>query len=113
MVKKKTTDGVERARVLRHLRELVAALDRRVPHCDRAGEVQMARDAAELRDKALKRIAELESRFHRSNVDKAFRRLLDAAGLDPAPDAPHICLLAAPGGRAYYLRQSAVGTQRY
>jgi hypothetical protein len=60
MVTKKTTDGVERARVLRHLRELVAALDRRVPHCERVGEVRIARDAAELRDRAMKRIAELE-----------------------------------------------------
>ncbi|PYQ72094.1 MAG: hypothetical protein DMG04_18805 [Acidobacteria bacterium] len=46
--------------VLRHLRELVAALDQRVPHIERAGEAQIARDAAELREKALRRIAELE-----------------------------------------------------
>ena len=42
------------------MRELVAALDRRVPHCERVGEVRIARDAAELRDRAMKRIAELE-----------------------------------------------------
>lgn len=44
---------------IRHLRELIAALDRRVPHIERAGEVKIARDAAALRDKALKRIAAL------------------------------------------------------
>ena len=41
------------------LRELIEALDRRVPHIERTGEIQIARDAAELREKALKRIAEL------------------------------------------------------
>ena len=41
------------------LRELIEALDRRVPHIERTGEIQIARDAAELREKAVKRIAEL------------------------------------------------------
>jgi hypothetical protein len=43
------------------LRELIEALDRRVPHFERTGEVQIARDAASLREKALTRIAALES----------------------------------------------------
>jgi len=43
------------------LRELIEALDRRVPHMERTGELQIARDAASLREKALKRIAALES----------------------------------------------------
>lgn len=43
------------------LRELIEALDRRVPHIERTGEIQIARDAAVLREKALKRIAALES----------------------------------------------------
>jgi hypothetical protein len=30
------------------LRELIAALDRRVPHIERSGEIDIARDAAEL-----------------------------------------------------------------
>ena len=60
MAAKQTGAGVTRAQVLRHLRELVAALDRRAPHCERAGEVQIARDAAALRNKAMKRISELE-----------------------------------------------------
>lgn len=43
-----------------HLRELVAALDARVPRLERAGEGAIARDAAALRHEALKRIAALE-----------------------------------------------------
>jgi hypothetical protein len=55
---KPSTDSV----LLRHLHELVAALDHRTPHIERAGEAQIARDAAELKAKALKRIAELEGK---------------------------------------------------
>ena len=46
---------------IRHLRELIDALDRRVPQIERLGEIQIARDAAELKTNALKRIAVLES----------------------------------------------------
>ena len=45
---------------IRTLRELIGALDRRLPQVDRAGEAAIARDAAALRAKALLRIAELE-----------------------------------------------------
>jgi hypothetical protein len=48
------------AKVLRELRELIAALDRRVPQVQRAGEIAIARDAAALRARAVKRIEELE-----------------------------------------------------
>ena len=51
----------DRARQIRHLRELIAALDRRVPHVERSGEAAIARDAAALREKAVKRIAVLEA----------------------------------------------------
>jgi hypothetical protein len=44
-----------------HLRELIAALDRRVPRIERAGEAQIARDAAALKKKALDRLAELQA----------------------------------------------------
>ena len=43
----------------RELEELIAALDRRVPCVERAGEAAIARDAAALREKAVKRLAEL------------------------------------------------------
>ena len=49
-----------RAVIVSDLRELVAALDRRVPRLEREGEPEIARDAAALKDEALLRIAELE-----------------------------------------------------
>ena len=51
----------ERNRAIRHLRELIAALDRRVTHIERVGEGEIARDAATLKAKALERIAKLEA----------------------------------------------------
>jgi hypothetical protein len=46
--------------VIRELLELIAALDRRVPQMQRAGEAAIARDAAALKARALRRIDELE-----------------------------------------------------
>jgi hypothetical protein len=46
--------------LVRDLRELVAALDRRVPHLEREGETAIGREAQGLRRAALERIAELE-----------------------------------------------------
>ena len=48
------------AQMVRELRELIAALDRRVPQVERVGEVAIARAAAVLKSEALKRIEELE-----------------------------------------------------
>jgi hypothetical protein len=42
------------------LRELIAALDRRVPQVQRAGEIAIAREAAALRARAAKRLEELD-----------------------------------------------------
>ena len=50
---------VAHADLVRELQELIAALDRRVPHVERAGEAAIARDAALLREKAVKRLKEL------------------------------------------------------
>jgi hypothetical protein len=47
-------------RTIRHLNELIAALDRRVPHVERSGEASIARAAAALRAETMKRIADLE-----------------------------------------------------
>ena len=47
-------------RIIRELRELIVALDRRVPQVERVGEVEIARAAAGLRIEALRRIEELE-----------------------------------------------------
>ncbi len=49
-----------RRRTVRELKELIAALDRRVPQVERAGEVSIARAAAELKAEAMKRIEDLE-----------------------------------------------------
>ena len=43
----------------RELQELIAALDRRVPRVEQAGEAAIARDAAALREKAVQRLREL------------------------------------------------------
>jgi hypothetical protein len=48
------------ADLVRELQELIAALDRRLPRVEQAGEASIARDAAALREKALARLAELE-----------------------------------------------------
>ncbi len=50
----------ERKRAIRHLRQLIDALNRRVPHIERVGEAKIARDAAELMKQALKRLKALE-----------------------------------------------------
>lgn len=62
MADKKKTAESERALAQRHLRELIAALDRRVPHVERVGEVEIARAAAALRKKAVQRLASLEAK---------------------------------------------------
>lgn len=46
--------------VIRTLQELVAALNRRMPRAQHAGEAAIARDAAVLKATALARIAELQ-----------------------------------------------------
>jgi hypothetical protein len=48
---------------INHLRELIAALERRAPHMERVGEAAIARDAEALKKKALKRLAELEGEY--------------------------------------------------
>ena len=52
--------AMSRSHAVRELLEVIAALDRRVPQVQRAGEASIARDAAALRARALKRINELE-----------------------------------------------------
>ena len=66
--KKRTPEG-DRARAQRHLRELIAALDRRVPHVERLGEVEIARAATALKKKALERLAKLEAENDKSALN--------------------------------------------
>lgn len=51
--------AVSARELARELEELIAAIDRRVPRLDQAGEAAIARDAAALRAKAVDRLAEL------------------------------------------------------
>jgi hypothetical protein len=55
-------------RIIRELRELIVALDRRVPQVERVGEVEIARAAAGLRIEALRRIEELEGEMAASTT---------------------------------------------
>ena len=48
-----------RTELIAILRDLVAALDRRIPQMGRGGEDTIARDSAALRAKALRRIEQL------------------------------------------------------
>lgn len=48
--------------LVRHLEELIQALERRVPQIEREGETEIARDAAALKARAIARLAELERR---------------------------------------------------
>jgi hypothetical protein len=47
-------------KIIRELREVIEALDRRLPQIERAGEVEIVRAATGLRIEALRRIEELE-----------------------------------------------------
>ena len=47
-------------RLLSDLQQLVEALDRRLPRLKGLGEAEIARDAADLRARAVKRIQELQ-----------------------------------------------------
>jgi len=62
MAQKKAVE-IDLTEKLRHLHELIAALDRRVPRVERVGEVSIAREAVALRNKALQRIAILEAKL--------------------------------------------------
>jgi hypothetical protein len=59
MTERVTSTRSGRGQTIRELREFVAALDRRVPQVERVGEAEIARDAAALRTRALRRIEEL------------------------------------------------------
>ena len=56
------TSGVieaDRTQRIHDLRQLVQALDRRVPHFEREGEASIAREAADLKRKAIERLRAL------------------------------------------------------
>jgi hypothetical protein len=51
--------AVNAGEITRELNELIAALDRRMPRVEDAGETAIARDTAALRARAFERVAEL------------------------------------------------------
>lgn len=57
-----------RKKVVARLRELISALDRRVPQIERAGEQRIASEAAVLKREAQDRIAEIEASASRQVV---------------------------------------------
>ena len=60
MTQEATAAAGSRAQTVRELLELIAALDRRVPHVERVGEISIAQAASGLKLEALKRIEEIE-----------------------------------------------------
>ena len=60
MTEVQITTEIGHERLIEQLRELVAALDSRVPHLEREGEIRIADEAAALRQKAIDRLAELQ-----------------------------------------------------
>jgi hypothetical protein len=78
--------AAEAAEVLTALRELVEALDRRVPHLERSGEIQISKDAALLRNEAVTRIATLQrAGLNRTTHDQ---ELVDAIMTDDGSPTP-------------------------
>jgi hypothetical protein len=60
MIREHGSPSDDRRQLISRLRELIEALDSRVPHLEREGETQIATDADALRSKAIARIAQLE-----------------------------------------------------
>lgn len=58
-VRAEASMAVNAGELARELEELIAALDRRVPRVEQAGEAAIARDAAALRAKAFDRLSRL------------------------------------------------------
>ncbi|HET9372733.1 MAG TPA: hypothetical protein VFO19_20860 [Vicinamibacterales bacterium] len=60
MSSRKEDKGCQAREMLVDLYGLVEALDRRVPRLERVGEAQIAHDAAELRERAVSLIRQIE-----------------------------------------------------
>jgi hypothetical protein len=86
------------SRVVSALRELISALDRRVPHAERPGEIRIARDAHKLRREAVARIDLLTSGWDDTcfNQELAEAIMTDDGG-PPQSETPIVkrCLVAS------------------
>ena len=65
--------ALARPQLAHELQELIAALDRRVRRVERVGEEAIARDAASLKARAVKRLADLGPEECSPHVDTAER----------------------------------------
>lgn len=73
-------------RIISTLRELISALDRRVPHVGRPGELRIARDAQMLRREA---VAQIEALSRQGPDDKPYDQgLVDAIMTDDGCPSP-------------------------
>lgn len=60
MSDRRITGSSSPSEVIAALQELIEALDRRVPHAERSGEIRIGKDAAMLRNEAVTRIEALQ-----------------------------------------------------
>jgi hypothetical protein len=65
--------ALSRSELARELTELIAALDRRLPRVEQAGEAAIAREAAALRARAVERLAEITSESRGAAAKKGDR----------------------------------------
>lgn len=88
MSEEKRRRALDRERsVVLALHELIEALDRRVPHVERAGEIRIACEAAALRKKAVARIDQL--RTSRVDSQRGEDELSDAVMSDDGAPQPN------------------------
>jgi hypothetical protein len=86
MSDRRITESSSPSEVIAALRELIEALDCRVPHADRSGEIRIGKDAAMLRNEAVTRIAALQ---HTGlNHPAHDRELVDAIMTDDGSPTP-------------------------
>jgi hypothetical protein len=77
------TDPSNAEGVLAALGELIEALDRRLPHVERLGEMRIAREAVALRNEAKARVDQLaaaRSTRHRREAELSDARMADDGG---------------------------------
>lgn len=84
-MKDQNPGAADSARPVEALRELIEALDRRVPQVERLGETRIAREAATLRQEAMKRIEELRRARSDREADRADNVMADDGGPLPKP----------------------------
>ena len=86
MSDRRITGGSPPSEVIAALRELIEALDRRVPQVERSGELRIGKDAAMLRSQAVTRIEALQrAALNRPAHDQA---LVDAILTDDGNPTP-------------------------